>query len=780
MNFLLNSRLLNFLAYLVLFPLSLSANSWTEDCDVFISQNLVTLRNTRPELKRPEFSFDAAVKILTFINDGKDTYGASEIAKSNHIAELLVDMCDIVNLQHPDFKKRYDIFVEQWEGKDIQLPFSLFTFDRVAQIFHYHERLFHVADGTAYRKILEQIIIEELPVLRDSFILIQNCDEKKPECVGLNADLDKLPTAPSGTDKDKTKKEIRKKHPPIKLKNLYTLSSMAHDYLTLGRIEEAVDIVATIPSFTKPEQREAFLAAIIQIGELSTNKNLSRFIKKKAPTIPWDQLVHCRDAIEHQDENGFDAYFKTLVEEQSSPIDFKKWKDELLLLKKKVKEVRTKIWGANPKDVFEEWLKDELDGTPSYGKIQVIPQTTFTQGNKITKKVFRQTPLFLSNKQLWADLTLAKESITYDHLKAVKAEIERVKSLSIDDFSGMPDKQIREQAKNRQFLDCYQKLETYLWTRLKIEAIHLNDGEKDVLEDELNLHLDVLEVSNMCLALLKNDQSFLTTENKNKFMHAAALSPDRKILIMKMIQRIQPEMMITRQVAEALPFDSSKDLAQPFRRKLFKSMFGRTAEHLHTMAHGPDFEKRLWEEAYTIRIKFAFAQTIKSNPESDKIEREMSELHEEYGVPDGYGYLNLPLEHSIAFAEKVCGSAEFKKNYSDHFRSFPGEEYKRFGKKVMETFYRKAHQIHLGSAMQESPTTYLASIYSLSVGIGALKSWVIKEGNSPAPETEAAEKLRDGRNFIAHGDLLRNMSGVQLADIQASLMTEHLYNCCEM
>ena len=47
------------------------------------------------------------------------------------------------------------------------------------------------------------------------------------------------------------------------------------------------------------------------------------------PTIPWEDFVHCRDAIEHQDEHGFNAYFSGIVDGTNLSVDFLAWQKSM-------------------------------------------------------------------------------------------------------------------------------------------------------------------------------------------------------------------------------------------------------------------------------------------------------------------------------------------------------------------------------------------------------------------------------------------------------------------
>ncbi len=495
---------------------------WSEEVDGFVENGHGVLRDTRTELKRPGVPFHVALGILDFIEAGTTKYGAQTLASSSHTAELLIDVCDVVNLQHPDFKKRYDIFVEQWVDS-VQLPFSLFTFDRLAQVFHYRTNLFDVAEGSSYSKIIGKIIEEELPILRTVFGLVHDLElvyaghpladpihEVKVQELKKFVDL---ATSLAGGPKAAAQKEIRAIVPSSQLKGLRVLSAMAHDYLTLGRIGDEVSIVMAIPEFTQVEQREAFLAGMIQIGELATNKNLSSFVRQKMPTIPWVKLVHLRDALEHQDEHGFSIYFENLVGGRDPSINFKKWQLELETLQKRIFEAKQMIWGDDPRVVFELWLQNELDGAPVYGVSARTPQSPSLE--KPIKKIFRQTPLFKEDALLWGRGISGQIQVTYLLLKKLDAKIQALEML------------IPTQADSRQsqkFLDGYKGVKDYLWRRLISGAMHLQEVETDLLIRVAQEHFDTPHIACFCLGLLTMDQAHLTPYHSNLFVHASVVA----------------------------------------------------------------------------------------------------------------------------------------------------------------------------------------------------------------------------------------------------------------
>ena len=747
--------------------------SLQEDCSTFVNTALKSLRESRSELKRVSVPFAKTVEILEFIERQNTKYGTEALTENSQFYDLLVDLCDVVNLQHPDFKTRYDVFVEQWDGTD-QKPFSLFSFDRIAQLFHFRDSLFDHDKTSWYRALIADIVSVDLPALKDALILIRDLDAVHKGLPASTTFLDELNTqlnqlaVKTAAERAAEQKAIRRKAPPPRIKRLYAISAMAHDYLILKRLEEASDLVLSLNQFTAHQEREAFLAGMIQIGELSTNKNLSAFMKGFLPTIPWKDFIHCRDAIEHQDEHGFNIYFKGIVDGTNLSVDFTAWRKEMEHLKQRVAEVKQKIWGVNPKAKFEQWLEAEMSNAPIYGVTKVVSSPSL---EKSAYRVFRQTPLFGGNGELWKSALTGQAHVTFDLIQTLRSEVKSYSAL----IPTMPERFREEEQKKRnaqKYLDAYKAAETYLWERLEIEATHLETIEKDLLIQKLKDHFDVPDIANMCLALLKMDQSFLTTDNSKAFVASALPAGIIAGPILGISRRFQPQMNITRLVRAALPFDNTKDMIQADRSAFARDLFKETSHHLHDLAHGPDFESRLQTEMVLLPTKYAFHVETQRNPRAKKLEETIDKIHAQHSVEDPYGYLNLTLT-----GQMLSASATLSSGLRFTLSSPTDPKFLEFSKQTMNDFYRRAHRVHLPSAIHTNLVTYLASVYTISIGYSALKGWVSRELAPLIEERATLEKLREGRNFIAHGDLFREMNGIDLADVQEGLLTDHLDHC---
>ncbi|MHB9146849.1 MAG: ankyrin repeat domain-containing protein [Candidatus Amoebophilus sp.] len=1057
--------------------LNIKKDRWLNDYNKFISGDINDLRQNRRIIDRPIPSFSLAIEILEFIEEAKKNYGTDILLESDELFNLIIDMCDVVNAQHPDFKKRYEIFIEQSDENNDQLPFSLFSFDRVAQSFHYRKELFDNTKNSAYISMIKEIIDHEFPLLKRIFSLIFNLNKKyyedllkyndeipliKPtfsllynldevyhdqladhslpvdqsfldriyhiqNLTDTNLRLDQLVSATktkASKIKPSLRKEIEKSIDRPKLNKLHAITSMAHDYLTLGRLTKAIEVILSIDNFknrkelkeasekvkaelekskkelkkardtlekakkkiekecleladrinlTKEKEKEilqsntskgelarikkelerleealkikdpllnpnnpareafnklvkttkqyeqakknkktvqkdfekfkepqeAFLAMVVQIGELATNKNISKFVREYMPTIPLDYLVDLRDAIIHQDEKGSD-YFSDLIDGTNTAIDFKAWQEEMEILNRKIADTKEKIWGNNPKALFENWINKILIRKPIQHKIQLTP---------IVRNNFEKTLLYKQNKILWALLVSEKKGMSYDHF--VMLNNAYTVSFNIKEWQ------------------TYNKVEIYLWNCLKQRAIHLNDNEKDILVRVAKRSSNNPTISKMCFALLKRDLAYLTADNWEIFIkeskkvlldyeytvtliylkfrgiilkknlekyslykkntvlwsylltksgelmpeyfrtlrnaynasfdsseqktymqvydyfwdclkqRAIHLTEDEKATLIEIARhyfdypyilktcfalfkkeqsyltsdnvrelirscleakldflttihpillRLRLAMPITVQVYKEFLYHIPSKLNQNDRKKLAEAMFKRTSAHLHNLTHNDNFTKIYSDQATNNTYEYYFQKNLRNpNPiirnKFLKTQKQKEELLKtpSYTYQDDYGNICL---NSKGFKKwtRICRKngieAMMLKNLGEIWEPEDTDEWKEFHKKEMNEVFRKYHKVHLPEAIKKNPVIYLASVYSISVWFGSLKSWVEKQeekGIIPSNEIkQTVEKLRYGRNFIAHGDLFRDMSNINLACIQQYLLSNHL------
>lgn len=754
--------------------LSFLANGtpWEEDVNGFVRSRLSDLRASRSLVKREKPGIGLATEILYFIVKGTNKYGVGVVANSDNTAELVVDLSDVINLQTPDFKNRYDIFVEQWVEKGVQRPFSLFTFDRVAQAFKYRDRIFNIDSGSPYSRWIEIIFREEIPSLHRTIRLIRDLEIARGRNTGtprvhkgygffhgrmaeeqrllvISGHLDKIRCS-AGPEKARWERLVRQTISNPSLNRLLILTAMAHDYFVLQRIERAVDIVLKIPSYGSDTERQAFLAGMIQIGELATNKNLSKFIKYHAERAPWDELVHIRDAIEHQDENGFSVFFEEIVDGTNTSFDFMRWRRELEILKDQVKDLRLRVWGVDPKVTYDSWIKRVLTGNPTYGIIQKVEKNPIDTAKR---KKFRKTKSFKLNKQLWASVLKAEQPIQYEVVSLIST--------------------LRDE------LGDNNEIESYLYERLIGEAIHLTPEEIDLLIDTVKSNLDKENVVKTCLGLLSRDQDVLDPKNGRAFIKAFTdngldFKPYGKIYF-----RIHPVMPLTRRVVGILRYNSSKDMDQPTRRTFSLEQLRKTQTHLHNMAHGEDIFDLSVANFFTYPSKFfAIKYYGEGSPEASVMSKMLRQWilerffgedavhHEEWG--------GRTEKETILLGNIMKRIMQERSYYNELMIT---QEYRDFLKKEVMDMYRIIHRINLPKSIIDKPTAYLASVYTLSVGLGGFKTWLSREPSPSADDVRVFEELREERNFIAHGDILREMHNIDLGKVHIHMLTGYLDVC---
>lgn len=230
-----------------------------DEYKVFSSTKLRDLHTQRADRNRT-CNISLASEVLDFIAASAAKYNASVLAGHSRTYDLLIDLCDIVNLQDDDFKATYTDDITA-------LGFDFYAFDRFAKIVN--ERLALFGNLANHRAIFAKIITDDLPLFADVLINVKNQQLGQP----------------------KTKNVSGKKVKASKF-----LCLVAGDFLSFTDLDRQIDLALSLPSdFTTPESREAFLAYMVRIGESS--KSLSRTIKESDCTLPWDALAKIRDCI---------------------------------------------------------------------------------------------------------------------------------------------------------------------------------------------------------------------------------------------------------------------------------------------------------------------------------------------------------------------------------------------------------------------------------------------------------------------------------------------------
>lgn len=746
------------------FSLANSEALWAQDALEFAQRKLVSLRESRINVVRDIPSIILGIEVLNFLQSSCSKYGVGLVSASTQGAQLMVDFSDIVNLQHPGFKNRFDIVIQQHAKKGVQVPFSFHAFDRIAQVFHCQDTLFDRSEGSYYGQITSLIFDLELPKLARAMNFIVELEAQRGRLPfpksqrqrgygtidarhllyleAMNTLLDQISRA-HGSKKKQLETMFRQRSYNCALPNLRTLTSMAHDFLNLERLEDTLKKASSsVKEFNVPAEREAFLAFAIQVGELATNKNASSFVRSKSLRMPWQTLVDIRDAIEHQDENGFNLVFEGLVDGTNSVIDFKKWAKEFERMHDEVKALRGRIWSEpTPGDAFEVWIREELNGTPIYGVRTVVPRVALS---KPQRKAFAKTDLYKGDKATWSTLLTAQRLIELSHLRDLDPH-------NVD----------------------HQPVRAYLLQRLKQEAVHLEEDEKNFLVQTLEAHMANGPIASMMIALLTKDRSYFAQANTAAAAHeivGAGVDFSRYTTI---YSKVMPLGSVSETLRAHLSRDSSKDLSQTERKSLFSAMMSRTGTHLHNLAHDKVFEGHLYDKMSVLPIQYMFTKAAERDSEFAMFSDRLSKIVEDTSAPNEYGYLISTRHGQRLFCEELIRNIHLVgKVWELTEEERAPEAVQAFSKEVMDDFYRKAHAATLKQAILKNPVVHMASVYSLSVAFGALKGWVEHNGSKHLSEAVTLEKVRVNRNFLAHGDLLRTMHDVDIHHVQEHLLSE--------
>jgi|GEM_PF-2502204 len=794
--------------------------SWEEEVDGFVVRRLSDLRASRSLVKREKLGIGLATEILDFIIKGMDAYGGRTVSNSNHTAELIVDLSDVINLQSPDFKNRYDIFVEQWGGKGVQKPFSLHTFDKIAQAFRYRERIFSTDPDSAYSRWIEIIFREEIPSLYRTMHLIRDIESARGRDTGIpnshkgygffhertaeeqhlliiSGHLDKIAIS-SGAEKERRKVLVKRTVPCCSLGGLSDLTTMAQDYFALERLETAAEMIIAITSHSSVTRRRSFLAGMVQIGELATNKKLSNFVKYHAERVPWKDLVHIRDAIEHQDENGFLSFFEDFIEGIESSVSLMAWREELKTLKTQVKEVREILWKDDPKTTYDSWIEAELAGRPVYG---VVKGVDIVPVNKSFKDTFKNTDVFRFRKREWNEVLNAKRKVEFrdlfqinqllesDQIRELREELSSYVRIRQEFYQMMRRGQVqyigpfndinKKILKKQKYLSDLEGIQAYLYERLKREAIHLTEEEKDLLIQTISSNLDKEIVVKICLGLLSRDKDVLDPKNGRAFIKAFTDNGFDYTPYGQIYTKIHPVMHLTRKVAGTLRYDPSKDMDQTARRAFSLGKLGEVLTYFHGMTTDIPtifrfLSQNMVEQKSTLMaMQFAIARNFgETSPEAVFLRRIAMAQGCEIAIGFAPGF---PAVGARTLLNRICRALNLMEFNPLEISRDP--EYRAFTEKESENMFRLIREVKLPMAITKEPANYLASVYALSVGLGSFKTWLSKEPSPLADEVSVFEKLRDARNFIAHGDILREMHNIGLAKVQIEALKRYLDTC---
>lgn len=304
--------------------------------------------------------------------------------------------------------------------------------------------------------------------------------------------------------------------------------------------------------------------------------------------------------------------------------------------------------------------------------------TTLSKNTKdfTVLKDFRQSRIFLMQKDLWGGLVGGEGKINFEDLEDLRGDI-AYRQYCLDKGKSLDKK------KDKKIRNALIYVERYLWDRLKREAAHINEAEQNLLIKTAKDHFDVPEIAAFCIALLKQDQPYLIDTNYRAFLTTMLGSGSDCSHIVPIYTRLHPQMFITRQVCAALPYDRVKDLDQTARKALAKGMFQRTSVHLHELAHGPEFEGCAIEESLGMPLRFTLHKHSEKNLAVKLIIQRM-----DCGIPtrEDHEFIRGFIETHIWDIIKVP--------------TLHKEEFAEFKSRHIGDFYRHAHKEFLPTAIR--------------------------------------------------------------------------------
>ncbi len=141
-----------------------SAATFDTDYRAFAASKLHDLRLHRANRYRT-CDIALASDVIDFIAQSATRYGAQNLAAHSETPNLLVDLCDVINLQNDDFKATYTDDITA-------LGFDFYAFDRLAKIINQRSTLF--GGLASHYGLVERVISHNLPLFGDVFTNIRD------------------------------------------------------------------------------------------------------------------------------------------------------------------------------------------------------------------------------------------------------------------------------------------------------------------------------------------------------------------------------------------------------------------------------------------------------------------------------------------------------------------------------------------------------------------------------------------------------------------------------
>lgn len=761
---------------------------WEEEVKIFRQTSLCDLEKYRGSPRPNKFLLRSAVDILSFIERSSTKHGLEALLGNENIIFLMSDMLYVIHEQDTDFKNRYDFLFQQLGPGGKVIPFSIHSFDRVALLFQPNGSPFDTSLGSNYHRLIEIIFTEEIPTLLVTLKRILDLEfargsisiEETP--YGLeyydgryldhlritNEKIDLAKLSPK-VKRNKIEAGLRKIIPVSHLPNLAQLTNMTQDLVSLIQILSIDELFEVLRSVSTKIQRNSLLYLYIMIGEKSSNKKISTWMQRKRNKIPWKKLLDIRDLIIHQDEHGLEGFFEAEIESPSK-IDFYNLKLNLKTFIEEAAALLIDVWGTDPKKTFEDWIGSILSGDPIYGVSLKSPEAEKVRwGAGVTKKVWRKSPLFSSNKDHWCKILAGTKKVSFETISTLIEATNELKTLLLDDT--LAERDLLEKQ-----LASYEKVREYIIERLTKETSKILDFEdREYIIALILANLDKEDLVKSCLDLLYENPGIFNKDNEGSFKSSftdngidyARVEGMSKLLSPKMISAVE----LHKNIIDAISTPMSQEERLEFHRKMEEQRqwySGASLPVVFDLRRRMDSYRHFIPHLYTLYLR---AQTNRFIiPAYQRFLGSFSEaltpgLHPDLGS----------IEDEWNLAQRLLSSIGIKvdKLSTDHIH------FKKFEEQMMASAREQAtsfnpYQLPLYSFV------FSQRYYGIIAG-AALQSWVdLHPSSAPSKISNIQQVLIKYRIMAAHGNTFYEGIHDDPEDFSGRVTEEHRVSPLEM
>lgn len=423
----------------------------------------------------------------------------------------------------------------------------------------------------------------------------------------------------------------------------------------------------------------------------------------------------------------------------SSPsiVDFPKWRKDLELLKSQLAVVKRKIWPSMHIN-FEQWFGDFLSTTSTYG---APVKHIHTRMSETSRKAVRNL-----GKAFYEKFKQVAEGngilVSHADIVALQAKTD----------------------------PAYQELQNHIWEALSHYNTYLSSPQRKAFCKLAQDHLNTPEISTLAIAVLQFDQGALTNDAIQKFIAAMSSKGLGCFPYIKILKKVRPQLHEIRTVSSLLKYDAAKTLTPLQRKQFVVDRFKRLCNLLHDLSHDDDFHAEVLEETVKAPIQFSLLKAGAANPQFGTRLAQMiaiSRLGDEGRIPK---------EAAIQAIEQLM------QQHTDTEVELlpPSQEMEDWGKQHITRFVEKTHQRRLPTDMTKLPTLHMACVYQLNVGLSALKEYMKSyTGHVDSNFKELIQSIRRERNYLAHGDEMRDVAGLEEKSVHITMLANHVHKLLE-